>query len=769
MRMSMMIPRLTLAAATALGVLTFGVGAARASIGEIGSFGTTGPGALAPYSSFGGIADDPNTGDVYVADTQHQRVVKYDPSGDFILTFGREVDATKVSERHKEEEKGEPVTVGETEEDICTAASGDECQDGAVGSGPEQFDQPGRVTVDPTDDDLYVGDSLSVKKFNAEGRYISQIVSGVGAAPAEPAIEPGGPMAVDLEGNLYIAAQSWVVNGYQQYGFLKFTPSGAYTGVQFVTTAEEVPEQWHGRYRSIAVTENGLYVVKNENISETPLLKFNLSSGHYVEGFEGIGGNGVAADLLTGDLFTTGGEYNPEGSQILTGGWGGAMAYDAKDGMLYQLTEAIGEAPTEVVIYGPFPVPAAKAPVVAGESSSGYGVASATITARVNPDLAATTYYFQYGTSSTLAGAASVPVAPAEVGSGYLSVTESAELSGLQPSTTYYYRAIVHSAFGGGAGSTAMGPIQSFRTAAPLPSVSVEGVSEVSYDAATVQGTVNPGSVGSSSDTRWCFQYGTGSGGGYNLGSLPLSAGDAGQGTADVPVTLRLTDLEPGSTYRYRLVAVNSLGLGLGSTACGTEGGHESDSAEASFTTPITLPAPSAVTGAASGVAQNAAVIAGTVNPDGVSTSYEFQLGLDTSYGAEVFGEAGAGSEAEAFSLSLTNLQPDTTYHYRLVAISAGGTSYGADASFTTGGFASAALTAPVAPPLVATPLFAFPSAAAVVAPAGKKATGKKAKKKRKGVGRKRKSVGKKGSRARRAVRAGGSGHRRAGKRRSGR
>jgi hypothetical protein len=246
--------------------------------------------------------------------------------------------------------------------------------------------------------------------------------------------------------------------------------------------------------------------------------------------------------------------------------------------------------------------------------------------------------------------------------------------------------------------------------AVPLPSATTEGVSEVTFDAATLSGTVDPGGGEAASDTRWCFQYGSGANPGYNLGSLPLLSGDAGRGTSGVPVSVQLTDLAPGDTYRYRLVAVNSLGMGLGSTACSTEGGQETEGAEEIFTTPITLPAPLAVTGVPSGVSQNAATISGTVNPQGYRTSYEFQVGVDTSYGVQVFGEAGEGSESQQVSLTLPYLQPGTSYHYRLVAISRGGTSYGADAMFTTPVFPTATLSAPTAPLLVATPTVTFPS-----------------------------------------------------------
>ena len=411
------------------------------------------------------------------------------------------------------------------------------------------------------------------------------------------------------------------------------------------------------------------------------------------------------------------------------------------------------------MIYGTFPVPAAQAPAISRETASADGaMTTATLAAQVNPNLGETTYYFQYATNSSFAGAIDTPAAPAGIGSGFLPVKVSTELSGLAPSTAYYARVVAHSTFGGGEGTTVTGPTEQFTTVAAAPSASTGGVSEVSRDAATLSGTVIPGSTGAASDTRWCFEYGTG-GGGYNLGSLPLLPGDAGQGTAPVPVTLHVVNLAPGSTYRFRLVAVNSLGLGLESTACGTEGGHESDGAEGTFTTPITFPAPVAVTGGASGVSQNAAAISGSVDPEGVSTSYEFQLGVDTSYGAEVFGEAGAGSEPESFSLALAHLQPNTTYHYRLVAISDGGTSYGADETFTTGGYTTTALSAPAALPLVATPAFAFPAAPSAGAThTGSVKTKHKTKKKR----------GRKGAR-RKAGRARRTGQRSAGKRRNGR
>jgi hypothetical protein len=244
----------------------------------------------------------------------------------------------------------------------------------------------------------------------------------------------------------------------------------------------------------------------------------------------------------------------------------------------------------------------------------------------------------------------------------------------------------------------------------PLPAVSTEGATEVVFDAATLTGTVDPSGTEASSDTRWCFEYGVGSTSGYSLGSVPAVALDAGSGTTPVPVNARLTGLSAGTTYRYRLVAVNDLEEGTTQSACGIQGGQQTTGTEGLFTTPIYIPPPLVVTGSASSVEQNTATVTGTVDPEGSRTTYEFQLGVDTSYGVEIFGAAGSGTQPEPVTLTLNNLQPATTYHYRLLATNAGGTTYGADQTFTTGEYPTETLATPSTPPLLSVPAVTFPT-----------------------------------------------------------
>jgi subtilisin family serine protease/streptogramin lyase len=90
----------------------------------------------------------------------------------------------------------------------------------------------------------------------------------------------------------------------------------------------------------------------------------------------------------------------------------------------------------------------------------------------------------------------------------------------------------------------------------------------------------------------------------------------------------------------------------------------------------------------ASNVAASQATLNGTVNPGGLSTTYHFEYGKTPSYGTSVpapDASAGSGSSAMEVSQELTELQAETTYHYRVVASNAKGTLYGEDESFRTG------------------------------------------------------------------------------------
>ena len=95
---------------------------------------------------------------------------------------------------------------------------------------------------------------------------------------------------------------------------------------------------------------------------------------------------------------------------------------------------------------------------------------------------------------------------------------------------------------------------------------------------------------------------------------------------------------------------------------------------------------PIATTLAASAVTLNSATLNGSVNPNGLSTTYYFQWGTTVSYGNTTSTlSAGSGSAAVSVSANLSGLVAGTTYHYRVVAVNSDGTTNGADLVFTPG------------------------------------------------------------------------------------
>jgi hypothetical protein len=94
---------------------------------------------------------------------------------------------------------------------------------------------------------------------------------------------------------------------------------------------------------------------------------------------------------------------------------------------------------------------------------------------------------------------------------------------------------------------------------------------------------------------------------------------------------------------------------------------------------------PAATTGAASKVTDTTATLEGTVFPNQEATTYYFQYGTTTAYGTQTPSEGPVnGNAGKDVKADLSGLTPNTTYHFRVVATNASGTTNGADATFTT-------------------------------------------------------------------------------------
>jgi hypothetical protein len=320
---------------------------------------------------------------------------------------------------------------------------------------------------------------------------------------------------------------------------------------------------------------------------------------------------------------------------------------------------------------------AASAPTVTTAGATAVSTTGATANGTVNPNGVSTLYAFQWGPTTGYGHETSLSGA----GSGAAAQAVSAPLAGLNPGTTYHYRIIASSSSG-----TAVGGDQSFTTSgtAPAPSTPptavTQGPSSVTPTSGTLHGTVNP----SGQATTYVFEYGPTTE--YGTQTSPV---DAGSGTAGLAASATLNNLTPGATIHYRVVAYSAGGTTLGLDA-----------------TLRTLAPPGVSTGDASGVGSDAATVSGSVNPLGHSTSYQFQYGTTTGYGINT-PPAGIGSGTGDIGVhqTLTGLMSGTTYHYRVVATSSQGTSYGSDRTLkTTGGASSGSKIKVLAPTAFVSP-----------------------------------------------------------------
>jgi hypothetical protein len=289
---------------------------------------------------------------------------------------------------------------------------------------------------------------------------------------------------------------------------------------------------------------------------------------------------------------------------------------------------------------------AERAPDAETGASSDPSADGASVLGTVNPHGSPTRYRFQYGLNEGYGTSTS----PVTAGSGRDPVAVETPLSGLLPNRTYHYRLLASN--GGG---TTVGEDATFSTvAAPLATTAL--AAEVSDSGATLLGQVDPRGRA----TSWWFEYGQTMSYGTATGAF-----GAGSGIGQVPVASSLTGLSPGTTYHYRVVAQNADGLL-------TRGADQVLTTDAD-PLPPNLP-PSAVTGASRGRS-----LAGQVDANGAPTTYYFQYGRSAGYGrATPLGSLAGSDGFVPVSGRVGRLGPGR-FHYRLVATSANGTTYGTD------------------------------------------------------------------------------------------
>jgi hypothetical protein len=112
------------------------------------------------------------------------------------------------------------------------------------------------------------------------------------------------------------------------------------------------------------------------------------------------------------------------------------------------------------------------------------------------------------------------------------------------------------------------------------------------------------------------------------------------------------------------------------------------DDATQYVTFPGAQPEPHVSGVTAHGVNAATAQIAATIDPDGSPASAHVEFGKTTAYGART-SESTSSSAPAPLAAVLTGLHPGTTYHFRVVATGANGTSASPDQTFVTRGRAS--------------------------------------------------------------------------------
>jgi hypothetical protein len=467
-----------------------------------------------------GIAVDPVSGHVYIADQGNNRVVELDAWGEFVKAWGW------------------GVRNGAPELQTCTSESG--CQTGSAGGGAGQLDEPQGVTVD-TAGDVYVADrtNLRVEKFDPtagvgedEAKFLLAIGGNVNKTKVDEAaseekrnlcpIDPGDVCQAGTAGAGKGQFAAWPPGG-EEGSFIAIAPgSGGET--LYVGDVGRVEEfDTSGKYLKDLPDPEGLFAQKlSENRGVRALAAD--PAGHLYLSFAA----GEATEPQVRELNTAGEEecsiaaFEPKA--IATDGAGGVYLITGKkaifeeievrkfapgcgaetvdssfpfhDGIDLSTGIATGEAcgiegidlylanassaNSFLRAYGPHPDPTicpppkVKPDVVASYATSA-GAESAVVKAQINPHFwPGATYFVEYGTGKCSEGGCLKKALPSgPLGGGVQDapiLTPGIVLAGLAPGTVYHLRFTAENHFGPGEDSgPAVGAEAAFTTYPPRP------------------------------------------------------------------------------------------------------------------------------------------------------------------------------------------------------------------------------------------------------------------------------------------------------------
>ena len=205
-------------------------------------------------------------------------------------------------------------------------------------------------------------------------------------------------------------------------------------------------------------------------------------------------------------------------------------------------------------------------------------------------------------------------------------------------------------------GAGLAGVVDIFGPGVLVPDVKTEAVAAVTATTATAAGTVNAEGVALTSCE---FEYGPTAAYGQSAVCEPAASSIA----AEQAVTAHLIGLEGGTTYHFRLRAMNA-------------DGYPNFGKDETFTT---SPIPSIDAVSVTGLGRESATLNASVNPHGLPLKEcYFEYGTSTSYGltapcAPAPAYIPADSNEHTVSATLSGLE-QATYHWRIVITDANGT-----------------------------------------------------------------------------------------------
>ena len=292
------------------------------------------------------------------------------------------------------------------------------------------------------------------------------------------------------------------------------------------------------------------------------------------------------------------------------------------------------------------------APGAVTGSASSISVSAATLNGTVDPNASETTWWFEYGTSTAYGSKTAVKSA----GSGTGPTNVSAGISGLQKGRTYHFRLVATSD-----GGTTNGADASFVTSS-APAVVTGQASAIAPTTARLNGAVTPNGLA----TTLAFRL-------RHVDVLRLE---------DLESQRRLRDERPERVHRYlRLEGVDDVSL----PARGLELGRHDDRQRQDL-----LDLARARSRHGRRVERGREQCddrrhrrpARTVDDLVVPVRHDGELRRPDRRPRARARRPGA----QNVSAGLTGLKNGTTYHYRLVAKSDAGTTYGSDLTFATAG-----------------------------------------------------------------------------------